>query len=327
MKRWLVLLLILSLSIVSFLPAASAESPIGLRSEDYDYTPAGDGTAKIIKYKGNSADVVIPAELGGAPVSIIGKSAFSYHENLESVTFPDTVTRIENHAFYNCNKLISVTLPENTAYLGHNAFSACAALKSINLPDSLTEIDNSPFSYCPELTEIHISAEHPAFEVIDGVLFGKQDKKLISYPRATKAETYEIPQGTEIIDLGVFTSCSDLTAVIFPDTVREIRDEAFLYCTNLKELILPASLNSIGIAAFMNCTSLTSVVIPESVILINDNAFCGCASMTDITIPESVTSLGFNLFAGCNNLTVHVRKGSAAEKHCMDNGLKYVCDD
>ncbi len=327
MKRRLAFLLILSLCIVSFLPAAPAESPFAIRNEEYDYAPADDGTAKILKYRGNSADVVIPAELGGAPVTVIGKSAFSYNPTLESVTFPDTVTRIENHAFYNCDKLASVILPESTAYLGHHAFSACSALKSINLPVSLTEIEHSPFSYCPELVEIHISPDHPVFEVIDGVLFSKQDKRLICYPFSSRAGTYEIPQGTEILDNGVFSSCTELTHVILPNSIREIREDAFLYCTNLKEIILPTSLTSIGIAAFLNCTSLTSVVIPDSVTFIDSNAFCDCASMTDITIPESVTSFGIYIFTGCDNLTVHVRKGSAAEKHCIDNELKYVCDD
>ena len=67
---------------------------------------------EISSYNDNSAEVEIPKEIDGLPVTRIGERAFLYCTSLESITIPDSVTSIEYNAFSTCTSLTSITIPD-----------------------------------------------------------------------------------------------------------------------------------------------------------------------------------------------------------------------
>ena len=190
-----------------------------------------------------------------------------------------TVTSIRYSAFYSCDSLTSVSIPDSVEQIGTNLFVGCSKLKTIS-----------------------VSPDHPYFATIDGVLFRKADKALISYPAGIKSSTYTIPQGIAVIGDSAFFACSSLTSVSVPDSVTSIGDEAFALCSSLTSVSIPDSVTSIGDAAFHSCKSLTSVSIPDSVTSIGDLAFRFCDSLTSVSIPDSVEQIGTNPFAACSAL-------------------------
>ena len=172
---------------------------------------------------------------------------------------------------------------------------------------------------------ITVSKDHPYLATINGVLFGKTDKRLIMCPPAMAGE-YTVPDGIEIIGELAFVGCKELTGVTIPDSVTQIEGTAFAWCENLTSVKLPNGLASIETETFFGCARLTAVNIPESVTSIGYRAFSGCSGLhsvklpdgmtsielaafsrctglTDITIPKSVTSIGWSAFAGCTGLT------------------------
>ncbi len=189
--------------------------------------------------------------------------------------------------------------------IGNYAFSYCTGLTEVIIPDSVTSIGANPFRSCSRLTDIRVSSDHPALAIIDGVLFSKADKRLVSYPCAFTAETYSIPQGIVMIGDDAFEGCSGLTEVTIPDSV-----------TNVGEL------------AFFRCTGLNDVTIPESVTSIGRFAFSLCTGLTEVTIPDSVTSIGYRAFYGCTGLkTITVGRDSYAAQYCQENNLSYQYPD
>jgi len=62
----------------------------------------------------------------------IGSSAFSKREELEHVVIPDTITTINQQAFYGCKRLTNIEIPANIQYLGAYAF-ALTGIKEFTL--------------------------------------------------------------------------------------------------------------------------------------------------------------------------------------------------
>ena len=273
-------------------------------SGDYEYALLDDGTIEITKYNGSADHLAIPATLDGK-----------------------TVTAIGDYAFARCSSLTSVSIPDSVTSFGDGAFFACDSLTSITIPDSVVQIGENPFKFCSALKNISVSPNHPYFSTIDGVLFRKADKALISYPAGISSSTYTIPQGITAIRDGAFYSCDFLTSVSIPDSVTSIGDYAFSDCSSLTSVSIPASVTSIGDGAFCFCASLTSVSIPASVTSIGDYAFSDCYSLTSVSIPDSVTSIGDKAFYFCPNLTLTVPRSSYAAEYAKANNIPYTYPD
>ena len=249
----------------------------------------------------------------------------SYPKGREYTTYniPQGITAIESSAFYDCKFLTRVTIPDSVTSIGDCAFYLCSSLTSVSIPDSVEQIGTNPFAACFELKTISVSPEHPYFATIDGVLFRKADKALISYPASISSSTYTIPQGITSIGDSAFFYCYSLTSVSIPDSVTAIGDSAFFWCSSLTSVSIPDSVTSIGDSAFSYCDSLTSVNIPESVTSIGDEAFYSCSSLTSVNIPDSVTSIGDRAFSYCDSLTsVSIPDSVTA----IGNRAFYYCD-
>ena len=324
MKRVMIVTLALLL-LAALYPTATVHAEEALTSGDYEYRVLEDGTVKIIGYKGTAEFLEIPGSLNGLAVTGIGDLAFTSSNNLKEIIIPDSVISIGDYAFFICQnlssiiipdsvisigeyafswcgKLSSITLPDSIISIGTEAFSRCGKLNSINIPNSVTNIGDNPFEYCNYLKQVVVSPDHPVFATIDGVLFSKEDKRLIWYPLTKKDTAYEIPQGILSIGAGAFYECTSLSSITIPDSVISIGNEAFSGCGNLSSITLPNSVMNIGCYAFSWCGKLSSV-----------------------TIPDSVTSIGAEAFEGCSSLQkVIVAPDSYTQQYCEDNSLPFV---
>ena len=257
--------------------------PAGINSSTYTIpqgiTAIGDS---VFSFCSSLTSVSIPDS-----VAAIGDRAFSDCDSLTSVSIPDSVTSIGDKAFSDCDSLTSVSIPDSVTAIGNSAFSFCDSLTSVSIPDSVTQIGVNPFVACSALKTISVSPEHPYFATIDGVLFRKADKTLISYPAGINSSTYTIPQGIASIGDSAFSSCDSLTSVSIPDSVTAIGNRAFYSCDSLTSVSIPDSVTAIGDGAFYSCDSLTSVSIPDSVEQIGANPFGNCSALKTISVsPE-----------------------------------------
>ena len=126
------------------------------------YTVTGRGVC-------GDADIVIPAEYMGLPVTHIGVDAFANDSTITSVTMPDSVTEIGSWAFGGCERLTSVRLSDNITTLPSRVFYR-TAITSIVLPESFKVIDSYAFQGCYYLETITIpkTLESIGTEAFDG---------------------------------------------------------------------------------------------------------------------------------------------------------------
>lgn len=105
----------------------------------WKFTKLEDGTLEITCYKGEAAEVVVPERIGEDTVTAIGEGAFTgyyryspkksadrkfceTHQNIASVTLPDTIKSIGAYAFGFCNSLSEIVIPGSVKLIGANAF-------------------------------------------------------------------------------------------------------------------------------------------------------------------------------------------------------------
>ena len=69
----------------------------------------------------------------------------------DSVTIPETVTKIGNSAFDCCTKLSNIFIPNSVTKIGNSAFATCLGLTEMVVPDSVTEIGDMAFWGCINL--------------------------------------------------------------------------------------------------------------------------------------------------------------------------------
>ena len=211
----------------------------------------------LIKYpQGKQGDYIIPDS-----VTEIDDFAFYKCAGIKKIVIPNSVTVIGDYAFAYCVSLTSIDIPNSVIEIGDKAFSYCEKLSTVTLPDSIKQL--RAFQNCYHLTisipksitkiditgvYFDVHSENPAYSSENGVLFNKDKTRLISCPKNKQGE------------------------YIIPNSVVKIEDNAFggfLYGCNLTSVIIPDSVIKIGRYALP--VKLSSIFIPKSVIEIGDN--------------------------------------------------------
>ncbi|MBQ3593234.1 MAG: leucine-rich repeat domain-containing protein, partial [Clostridia bacterium] len=255
---------------------------------------------KVLYYPGGKKDTsyTIPDT-----VTHIEQLAFYGCTSLTSVIIPDSVIEIGSDAFSNCTKLKSIKIPDGVTRIGSYAFKGCKSLASVTIPNSVTSIGGYAFNNCTSLTSVYITdiaawckmgfgerTANPLYYAKNLYLNGELVKDLV------------IPDGVTSIGGSSFAGTS-LTSVTIPGSVTEIGGSAFYGCESLESVKMMDGVTSISTYMFRDCTSLTSVDIPNSVTSVGTSAFYNCTLLTRVTIPDSVTEIGGSAFYGCTSLT------------------------
>ena len=99
------------------------------------------------------------------------------------------------------------------------------------------------------------------------------------------------------IDNHAFYLCTNLTSVVFPNTLDLIDNFAFYYCEGINgEIVIPNNVTTIGDAAFCLCENMESIVISEGVSHIGGRAFEECNSLKTLVLPSSLSMIGDHTF-------------------------------
>ncbi len=296
--------MITAISCGSFLFNAQAET-----FGDFTYTDQGDSVT-ITGYSAFPFGAVnIPAEIGGKPVTAIGKKAF-YCVGVTALMIPGSVTSIGDYAFGACHKLKEVTIPAGVKSIGTGAFFHCDGMEKLTLSTGLTTIGQDAFYHCTKLTGVVIP--DGVTSIGDGAFFDCTALEQVSirgdlaspgnwiFGQCEKIKRVTFGNGVKTIPERIFSNCWNLESVKIPRSVTSIDEGAFSGCRALKEVELPSSLISIGGSAFYG-SGLTTVILPSSVESIGDGAFSG-TSLTIVTLPASVESIGQRAFGYCGTL-------------------------
>lgn len=204
----------------------------------------------ILRYLGRSETVKIPDKIDGNTVVAIGDNAFYGESDLKTVTFPDSVKRIDRFAFENCTSLKTIKLPKKIEELGYSAFSGCISLESVTLDTKVEMLSGEVFKNCSKLKKV------------------------------------TLPEKLKVIGADAFSNCKELETVKIPNTVTEIERNAFAECSKLKKIELPDGLLQLGNFAFENCINLEQMKLPAKVSF-DRNPFGNCVKLKNIPVDSA----------------------------------------
>ena len=193
---------------------------------------------------GELSEVIIPREVCGVPVTVIGKGAFSaekvpesyvpvdenfnpyYMNTIYRVVLPDTVTAIGEYAFYN-SFVDQIQIPISVTHIGAEAFTGTNFLETlverndVKTADSMTEIDEKKMCAVINGILVYCIIDHGDIviktdaERIAGQPFGANDRVC----------TVTLPEGVKYLDEKTFFGLDELDTLYLPASLEEFPTE------------------------------------------------------------------------------------------------------
>lgn len=245
----------------------------------------------------------------------IEEYAFSNTQNLEQVSFPESLREIGSYGFYRAKNLQRVDFAEGIDDISSDCtFAYCSALRELTLPSTLRDLSGEEIFAGIGIRTLVLPA---GLREISGtqVFSGCQSLSDVKFPNGLKTISGDYNFANTAIEQAIFpdslieitgvcnfASCEKLTNVLLPEKLRVLGGGSFWACASLEEVNLPATLTELEGSVFRGCYSLKEIRIPEGVTNIGSYCFFNCEALETIAVPEGVEAIGVYCFAGCKKL-------------------------
>ena len=298
--------------------------------------------AEIVEYTGTNGTFGFGSNLRTYEANTIPDDAFFNNNtylgktSLTKIILPYSIKAIGSRAFQLCEGLTTVSIPDSVYTIEWGAFFDCKGMTSLYIPSLVSFIGNGAFSANSGV--ITVAFDNPYYSSSEGVLFDKNQNKLIHCP-TSKSGNYIIPSSVASIENGAFQACNKLTSIYIPSSVISIGEGAFFYCHGLSSITIPPSVTTIGERAFWYNSALINVddanlffssydgalfnkdktkliqcswakssfIIPSTVIEIGAHSFENCTKLISVTIPSSVQTIGnYAFWSTCNLSNIYI---------------------
>ena len=175
----------------------------------------------VVAYSGDSKQILIPSKYEGMTITTVRNGAF-YSQDVQYVTLPDTVTTIEEAAFYRCQYLVNINVTSKVTSIGKYAFAGCTRMVTAVDASGVSVIGDNAFADCSFLSE---------------VIFGNNLSE---------------------IGVSAFINCGALVTADLPNSVKTIKDYAFAN-SGIVSLNIPTSLTQWGKGVVKGCNNLSAI--------------------------------------------------------------------
>ncbi len=169
-------------------------------------------TITITGFQEISGKLYIPETIDSYTVTDIGDYAF-FKTDVVEVSFPKTIIKIGEAAFYGCPKLKTVSFAENDTPLvtiSNYSFANCDNLESVVIPIPTTVISNYAFTNCSNLSNVVIDET----AILKEAAFWGCPSSPVEYEEHTaNIITVNVPDGYEYSDWTTVDSMTSETPI------------------------------------------------------------------------------------------------------------------
>ena len=160
-----------------------------------------------------------------------------------------------------------VVLPEGVKRFDSDAFEDNTKIKSIYLPSTFEPIEGWMIYGCSSLKSIEVAENNPYMTKSDECIYSKDKTVLLLYPQYLTNKIFKTPSFVKEIAVCAFYH-SAVQRVICGSGLERLNESSFDQCYALKEIILPDTLNEIRTDAFTGCNPDLRVSIPGKATLL-----------------------------------------------------------
>lgn len=277
-------------------------------ADESDFTI--DDRGYITGYTGEKNEIIVPEAINGTTVKGVAEYAFyddfdpaemeesqqawDRSEHLLGIVLPNTVTEIEDYAFFSF--ILSYVSAPGLKVIGEAGLNT--PLVYLNAPN-IERIENLGLNYS-NLTELDLPkltyAGYASFSENKYLAKAKMPSLNIvpdsAFNNCSRLEEVELDSAVEL-ESSAFENCWLLRDVYVPD-VEIMGDMGFAYCDNLRKISLPNLLRMDGKCNFEGCSTLTKIDLPK-LQNIPEQTFMYCYMLSDINMPK-VEQIGCQAF-------------------------------
>lgn len=274
--------------------------------------------------------------INGVLFSKDGKTLIAFPSDYKKSTYaptantyrvPDGTTRVTSRAF---NDLINFPqdLDLNQVKTLRPDAIESGPMQTIRIGAALKDIQPANFTSLHNLTSYVVNAANQHYKSDRGVLFTKDGRDLIAFPKNKKG-SYSVPAGTERILKRAFYACGEEGKTItLPTTLKHIQEHAF-GATYYTQLVIsqPSQLESIGRMAFRNSKIGGTFTVPASVKEMGSEPF-GQMQIEVLRFEQNsqLTTLPWGMACNMPRLKrVEFEPGAKVKK--LDNRVFYNCPE
>lgn len=330
------------ISVLAKVPGKSVSDLVNkvfnLDIENADFEITSEGV--LTKYLGNETVITIPDVIRGITVKTIGRY-FAKDSNLEEVYINDTVSKIEEDAFYGSGSMKMIHIGKNVQEIGFEAFYGSRNLEKITV-DSMNQyfVEENNVLYTKDYKYL-ISANAYANNYDNDTLTVDSRCRYIWHGSfwGGYLDTVFIPAGVEDIDYqpeghrGVgdqsiveFVVDSDNPYYYSENGAVYSKDKTILYGYSRnktdKVFVVPNGVKIIDEGAFYACDDLQEIVLNEDLESIRSCAF-EITGITTYRIPASVKEMGGRCLNCEKEVTVYF-DGNSPKSYGNINGSSPV---
>ena len=152
-------------------------------------------------------------------------SPFRDNKNVKSLIVSEGITEIGTDLFRDTSEMKQTVLPDSLRTIKSSAFIE-SRFTSIKIPKNITALGSSVFW----------GSSISSLEIPENI---KEIGKYLCYNCVSLSEAYVYGS---VVGEFMFTSCSDLSKVVFTSNLKEIGTCAFTYCSKLNTIIFDGTL-------------------------------------------------------------------------------------
>ena len=247
----------------------------------------------------------IPSEVGGYTITKVN-GPVTFGSSVTDIVVGDTITGIGLESFVFNREINSVTFLGNASHIEYAFTESNRYIKNVYVADSNQYLTS-----------------------VDGVVYSKDMKTLVFYPKGRKESEVTVDDRVENIGGGIFLGCNTIEKLNLPASLKYMENSAVSELNSLKEITIDVNnqnysiINSALIYTDANGNSevvlcpknsgIKSFFVPDSfdknLYKVDEYAFSSIESLESVVLPDTVTRLDRWAFLECPKLKEFTAKG------------------